>query len=152
MKLCIILTLKPHHVSFSLSFGVLVDQIPGSWGCSAFPTIHLLSLASHLETNRKWSADCKQTKSGFSHFQMAYNQGQSYKFLKVTRLEMEMKINDFPLRTNTYSQSVHVVHETSKFSHSFTRVHTHKIFENEENWEIPKCAFLYAFIHSFHHK
>lgn len=44
-----LLTVTPHRVFVSSSSGASADQFLGSLDCIVFPTIHLLSLASHLE-------------------------------------------------------------------------------------------------------
>lgn len=71
-----ILTVTLHRVFFSLSFDALADQSPGSLGCNAFPTIHLLLPASHLEIKvDKVVNESAKTTQSFLLFQK-HDQGQ----------------------------------------------------------------------------
>lgn len=114
----LILTGGLRRASSSWNSDDAAGPIRGSWGCSASP-IHLLWLASHLEADesrRFVVVKRKQKNSGFffAFANKLSNQGHSHKFLKVTRLEMEMKINDFPLCVVTRAANTH----TRRHAHS----------------------------------
>lgn len=146
-----ILTVALRRASFLSSFDAAADRNLGNLDCIASPTIHLLSLASHLEVNKREKSGQRKCNNNLLQFLVfqKHNQGQQPKLFRGYSLLCENG-NENQWFSSSYEAHTHQQEIANSPFFSFIQAHT--VYEaKEQEREKIFGKYLVVFIHWFIH-